>query len=133
MNRLIERQGEVQEKLDHLDAWDLDSRLEMAMDALRCPEPEKGRSVVKVSRAVFDPALGSRSRRVAVGLSCSLALAADLLTDEAERFLQANKSRPFCLYLSHKAVHADFFPASLKPVPNATSFSLSSLASRCAG
>ena len=37
MNRLIERQGEVQEKLDALDAWDLDSRLEMAMDALRCP------------------------------------------------------------------------------------------------
>jgi len=37
MNRLIERQGGVQEKLDALDAWDLDSRLEMAMDALRCP------------------------------------------------------------------------------------------------
>ncbi|GAA3228430.1 hypothetical protein GCM10017691_19560 [Pseudonocardia petroleophila] len=53
------------------------------MTGLRCPEPEKGRNVVKVSRAVFDPALCSRSRRVAVGLSCSLALAADLLTDEA--------------------------------------------------
>src|SRR2546423_4107528 len=37
MNALLERQGTVQEKLDHLDAWDLDSRLEMAMDALRCP------------------------------------------------------------------------------------------------
>jgi ATPase subunit of ABC transporter with duplicated ATPase domains len=37
MNKLIERQGEVQESLDHLEAWDLDSRLEMAMDALRCP------------------------------------------------------------------------------------------------
>jgi ATP-binding cassette ChvD family protein len=37
MNALIERQGEVQEKLDHANAWDLDSRLEMAMDALRCP------------------------------------------------------------------------------------------------
>jgi ATP-binding cassette ChvD family protein len=37
MNHLIERQGEVQGKLDALDAWDLDSRLEMAMDALRCP------------------------------------------------------------------------------------------------
>jgi sulfate-transporting ATPase len=37
MNKLIERQGEVQEKIDSLDAWDLDSRLEMAMDALRCP------------------------------------------------------------------------------------------------
>src|SRR5258706_9263792 len=40
MTALIERQGEVQEKLDHADAWDLDSRLEMAMDALRCPPPE---------------------------------------------------------------------------------------------
>ena len=40
MNRLMERQGEVQEKLDALDAWDLDSRLEMAMDALRCPPGE---------------------------------------------------------------------------------------------
>src|SRR5438067_12967588 len=37
MDKLLQRQGEVQEKLDHLDAWDLDSRLEMAMDALRCP------------------------------------------------------------------------------------------------
>jgi energy-dependent translational throttle protein EttA len=40
MNALLERQGEVQEKLDALDAWDLDSRLEMAMDALRCPPPD---------------------------------------------------------------------------------------------
>lgn len=38
MNKLIERQGEVQEKIDSLGAWDLDARLEMAMDALRCPE-----------------------------------------------------------------------------------------------
>jgi ATP-binding cassette protein, ChvD family len=37
MNKLLERQGTVQERLDQLDAWDLDSRLEMAMDALRCP------------------------------------------------------------------------------------------------
>ncbi|MCK5230828.1 MAG: ATP-binding cassette domain-containing protein, partial [Desulfobulbaceae bacterium] len=40
MDKLIARQGEVQEKLDALDAWDLDSRLEMAMDALRCPAGE---------------------------------------------------------------------------------------------
>src|SRR5215470_14424220 len=40
MNKLIERQGEVQEKLDAANAWDLDSRLEMAMDALRCPPPD---------------------------------------------------------------------------------------------
>jgi ATP-binding cassette ChvD family protein len=37
MNALLERQGAVQEKLDAAGAWDLDSRLEMAMDALRCP------------------------------------------------------------------------------------------------
>lgn len=40
MDKLLARQGEVQEKLDHQDAWDLDARLEMAMDALRCPPPE---------------------------------------------------------------------------------------------
>ena len=37
MDELIERQGVVQDRLDALDAWDLDSRLELAMDALRCP------------------------------------------------------------------------------------------------
>lgn len=37
MQKLIDRQGEVQEKLDSISAWDLDSRLDMAMDALRCP------------------------------------------------------------------------------------------------
>ncbi len=37
MDKLIERQGAVQDRLDALDAWDLDSRLELAMDALRCP------------------------------------------------------------------------------------------------
>ena len=45
MNALLERQGEVQEKLDHQDAWDLDARLEMAMDALRSPPPD---TLVKV-------------------------------------------------------------------------------------
>jgi ATP-binding cassette ChvD family protein len=40
MNALLERQGEVQEKLDHQGGWDLDARLEMAMDALRCPPSE---------------------------------------------------------------------------------------------
>src|SRR5512147_2514148 len=40
MAALCERQAVVQEKLDAADAWDLDSRLEMAMDALRCPPPE---------------------------------------------------------------------------------------------
>src|SRR5512136_1653329 len=40
MEKLCDRQAVVQEKLDHLDAWDLDARLEMAMDALRCPPGE---------------------------------------------------------------------------------------------
>ena len=40
MNKLIERQGEVMEKLEQLDAWDLDAKLERAMDALNCPAPE---------------------------------------------------------------------------------------------
>ncbi len=37
LNALIEKQGKLQDKLDHMDAWNLDSRLELAMDALRCP------------------------------------------------------------------------------------------------
>ncbi|MAU40270.1 MAG: energy-dependent translational throttle protein EttA [Kordiimonas sp.] len=37
MNNLIMEQGELQEKIDNADAWDLDSRVELAMDALRCP------------------------------------------------------------------------------------------------
>lgn len=40
MNALLERQGTVQERLETLDGWDLDSRLELAMDALRCPPEE---------------------------------------------------------------------------------------------
>ena len=57
MNALLERQGEVQEKLDHQEAWDLDARLEMAMDALRCPPPD---TPVKVLS-------GGERRRVALG------------------------------------------------------------------
>lgn len=56
MNALIERQGEVQEQLDATDAWDLDSRLEMAMDALRCPPPETPVTVLS----------GGEKRRVAL-------------------------------------------------------------------
>ena len=37
MDKLIEDQGKLQDKLDHMDAWNLDSRLDLAMDALRCP------------------------------------------------------------------------------------------------
>jgi ATP-binding cassette ChvD family protein len=56
MNALLERQGTVQEKLDALDAWDLDSRLELAMDALRCPP---GETPIKVLS-------GGERRRVAL-------------------------------------------------------------------
>ncbi len=78
MNRLIERQGAVQEKLDALDAWDLDSRLEMAMDALRCPP---GETPVKVLS-------GGERRRVAL---CRLLLRKPdiLLLDEPTNHLDA--------------------------------------------
>ncbi|OGW28306.1 MAG: energy-dependent translational throttle protein EttA [Nitrospirae bacterium GWC2_57_13] len=78
MNKLIERQGAVQEKLDHLDAWDLDSRLEMAMDALRCPP---GDTLVKVLS-------GGERRRVAL---CRLLLQKPdiLLLDEPTNHLDA--------------------------------------------
>jgi len=78
MNKLIERQGEVQEKLDALDAWDLDARLEMAMDALRCPP---GDTPVKVLS-------GGERRRVAL---CRLLLQKPdiLLLDEPTNHLDA--------------------------------------------
>ena len=78
MNNLIERQGKVQEKIDYLDAWDLDSRLEMAMDALRCPE---GNTSVKILS-------GGEKRRVAL---CRLLLRKPdiLLLDEPTNHLDA--------------------------------------------
>lgn len=78
MAKLCDRQAEVQEKLDHLDAWDLDSRLEMAMDALRCPE---GDTPVKVLS-------GGEKRRVAL---CRLLLQKPdiLLLDEPTNHLDA--------------------------------------------
>ena len=78
MSKLIERQGQVQEKLDMLDAWNLDSRLEMAMDALRCPA---GDTPVKVLS-------GGEKRRVAL---CRLLLKKPdiLLLDEPTNHLDA--------------------------------------------
>ena len=78
MNALLERQGKVQEKLDALDAWDLDSKLEMAMDALRCPP---GDTNVKVLS-------GGEKRRVAL---CRLLLQRPdiLLLDEPTNHLDA--------------------------------------------
>ena len=40
MDKLITKQGEIQEKLDAVNAWELDNKLERAMDALRCPPPD---------------------------------------------------------------------------------------------
>ncbi len=78
MNQLIEKQGEVQEKLDHLEAWDLDSRLEMAMDALRCPPGETPVNIIS----------GGERRRVAL---CRLLLQKPdiLLLDEPTNHLDA--------------------------------------------
>jgi ATP-binding cassette ChvD family protein len=76
--KLCERQAELQEKLDHLDAWDLDSRLEMAMDALRCPPGDTSVSVLS----------GGEKRRVAL---CRLLLKKPdiLLLDEPTNHLDA--------------------------------------------
>ncbi len=78
MNKLLERQGEVQEKLDQRDAWDLDARLEMAMDALRCPPPDTPVTVLS----------GGERRRVAL---CRLLLQKPdiLLLDEPTNHLDA--------------------------------------------
>jgi len=78
MDRLIQRQGEVQEKLDAVNAWDLDSRIEMAMNALRCAE---GDTPVKVLS-------GGERRRVAL---CRLLLRKPdiLLLDEPTNHLDA--------------------------------------------
>ena len=78
MDKLIQRQGEVQEQLDALDAWDLDARLEMAMDALRCPPGDTPVNVISC---------GER-RRVAL---CRLLLQKPdiLLLDEPTNHLDA--------------------------------------------
>ena len=78
MNDLIERQGNVQEKLALVDAWDLDSRLEMAMDALRCPPGDTPVSILS----------GGERRRVAL---CRLLLQNPdiLLLDEPTNHLDA--------------------------------------------
>src|SRR5213083_2304752 len=78
MSDLLEKQGKVQEKLDATQAWDLDSRLELAMDALRCPPPDTKISILS----------GGEKRRVAL---CRLLLQKPdiLLLDEPTNHLDA--------------------------------------------
>ncbi|MCX5786409.1 MAG: energy-dependent translational throttle protein EttA [Elusimicrobia bacterium] len=78
MNALVEKQAKAQEKIEALDAWDVDSRLEMAMDALGCPE---GATPVKIIS-------GGEKRRVAL---CRLLLQKPdiLLLDEPTNHLDA--------------------------------------------
>jgi ATP-binding cassette ChvD family protein len=77
-DELLEEMGKLQEQLDHRDAWDLDSQLEQAMDALRCPPPD----------ASIGGLSGGERRRVAL---CRLLLAQPdlLLLDEPTNHLDA--------------------------------------------
>jgi energy-dependent translational throttle protein EttA len=78
MDKLLEEQGKLQDRIDAVNAWDIDSQLELAMDALRCPPPDA--DVTKLS--------GGERRRVAL---CRLLLKSPdlLLLDEPTNHLDA--------------------------------------------
>ena len=88
MNKLITRQGELTEHIEHHNAWELDSKLERAMDALRCPEGDT--SVKNLS--------GGEARRVAL---CRLLLKEPdiLLLDEPTNHLDAESIQWLELHL----------------------------------
>src|SRR5260370_31989326 len=99
-DELLEEMGRLQEQLDHKDAWDLDSQVEQAMDALRCPPPDADVKTLS----------GGERRRVAL---CKLLLQQPdlLLLDEPTNHLDAES----VLLLEQ---HLEKDPRPLIPVPH---------------
>jgi ATP-binding cassette ChvD family protein len=97
-DELLEEMGGLQEQLDHWDAWDLDSRIEQAMDALRCPLPDEDVSVLS----------GGERRRVAL---CRLLLSQPdlLLLDEPTNHLDAES-------VAWLERHLDMYPGTVVAV-----------------